>query len=173
MSEQKLSALGKAMAKQMARSWEAPQFQLYASVSCESMIAYRATLGFKPSCTTILAKAVSDTLRDFPLLNAAWSDGTKLELNESVNLGIAVDTARGLLVPVIRDAQTLDLSGLHDAVQSIKAKGGVFRLEDLTGGAFVPEKTMNLGLCMDHRVVDGATGAKFLTALTERLEHLQ
>jgi len=214
MSEQKLTSLGKAMAKQMARSWEAPQFQLYTTVRCGGLIARRESLDYRPSYTTLLAKLTADVLKDFPLLNASWADGTKVELNESVNMGIAVDTPRGLLVPVIPDAQAKTLEEIHQEMQAIKGKKGMFSLADLTGGTFVIsnlgifnvtmfsaivnapnaailsvgkmmdtpvwrdgafacEKTMNLGLCLDHRIVDGATGAKFLTALVERLENPQ
>lgn len=215
MSEIKLKPLGKAMAKQMARSWEAPQFQLFTSVRCGSMIAYRASLPAKPSYTTLIAKAVTETLAEYPALNSAWDDGTKIIQHESVNMGIAVDTARGLMVPVIPEAQQMSLEEMDRYMRTFKEKSatGVFSLEELSGGtfvisnlgmfnvtffsaivnapnaailsvgkmtdtpvwngtAFVPEKTMELGLSLDHRVVDGATGARFLTALVERLEHL-
>ncbi len=215
MSEIKLKPLGKAMAKQMVRSWEAPQFQLFTTVHCASMMAYRTSLSFRPSYTTILAKAVTETLEMYPELNSAWDDGTKIIRNEAVNMGIAVDTTRGLMVPVIPMAQDLSLEEMDRHMQTFKEKSatGMFSPEELSGGtfvisnlgmfnvtffsaivnapnaailsvgkmvdtpiwngsAFVPEKTMELGLSMDHRVVDGATGARFLTALVERLEHM-
>lgn len=215
MSEIKLKALGKSMAKQMARSWEAPQFQLFTTVRCSSMIAYRAAQPFKPSYTALLTKAVTETLAEYPTLNSSWDDGTKIIRHETVNMGIAVDTARGLLVPVIPNALALSLEELDHHMRVFKEKSatGLFSAEELSGGtfvisnlgmfnitfftaivnapntailsvgkmtdtpvwngsAFVPEKTMELGLNLDHRVVDGATGARFLTALVDRLEHM-
>ena len=215
MSEIKLKPLGKAMAKQMVRSWEAPQFQLFTTLHCSAMIAYRASLNFKTSYTTILAKVVAETLKEFPIINSSWDDGTKIIQHEAINMGIAVDTARGLMVPVIPDADQKSLKEVHGYIQTFKEKSatGIFSMEEISGstftisnlgmfnvtsfsalvnvpnaailsvgkmvdvpvwkdGVFVPEKAMELGLSLDHRVVDGATGARFLTALVDRLEHL-
>lgn len=215
MSEIKLKPLGKAMAKQMARSWEAPQFQLFTTLHCGAMMAYRASLPVKTSYTTILAKAVTETLKEFPVVNSSWDDGTKIIQHESVNMGIAVDTKRGLVVPVIPDADQKSIEELNAYMLNFKEKSatGAFSMEEISGGtfiisnlgmfnvtsfsaivnapnaailsvgkmvdvpvwngeAFVPDKAMELGLSLDHRVVDGATGARFLTALTNRLEHL-
>lgn len=179
------------------------------------MAAYRKSLPFKVSYTTILIKAVADTIAEYPVMNASWDDGTVIIQNETINMGVAVDTKRGLLVPVIRDADKLPLEEIHRCMEDIKNRSGKgnFTMNDLSGGTFVVSnlgmfnistftaivnapnsaiisvgkmeevplvkdgeivigKTMTIALNMDHRVIDGATGAKFLTALVERLETL-
>lgn len=215
MIERKLSPLGKSMGKQMVKSWEAPQFTHFTVINCEQMITYRKNLPFKVSYTTILIKAVADTIAEYPIMNSSWDDGTKIIQNENINMGVAVDTKRGLLVPVIRDADKLSLEEISRCMEDIKNKSGEgnFTVNDLSGGTFVVSnlgmfnitsftaivnapnsaiisagkmeevplvkngeivsgKTMTVALNMDHRVIDGATGAKFLTALAERLETL-
>lgn len=215
MIERKLSPLGKSMGKQMVKSWEAPQFTHFTVINCEQMITYRKNLPFKVSYTTILIKAVADTIAEYPIMNSSWDDGTKIIQNENINMGVAVDTKRGLLVPVIRDADKLSLEEISRCMEDIKNKSGKgnFTVNDLSGGTFVVSnlgmfnitsftaivnapnsaiisagkmeevplvkngeivsgKTMTVALNMDHRVIDGATGAKFLTALAERLETL-
>lgn len=215
MTEKKLSPLAKSMGKQMIKSWEAPQFTHFSVVNCEQMAAYRKNLPFKVSYTTILIKAVADTIAEYPVMNASWDDGTVIIQNENINMGVAVDTKRGLLVPVIRDADKLPLEEIHRCMEDIKNRSGKgnFTMNDLSGGTFVVSnlgmfnisaftaivnapnsaiisvgkmeevplikdgeiaigKTMTIALNMDHRVIDGATGAKFLTALVERLETL-
>ena len=215
MPEKKLSPLAKSMGKQMIKSWEAPQFTHFSVVNCEQMAAYRKSLPFKVSYTTILIKAVADTIAEYPVMNASWDDGTVIIQNETINMGVAVDTKRGLLVPVIRDADKLPLEEIHRCMEDIKNRSGKgnFTMNDLSGGTFVVSnlgmfnistftaivnapnsaiisvgkmeevplvkdgeivigKTMTIALNMDHRVIDGATGAKFLTALVERLETL-
>lgn len=213
--EKKLSPLGKSMGRQMAKSWEAPQFSLFSVVNCKNLIRYRNSLPVKMSYTTILAKTLADTLAEYPLLNSSWDDGTKLIEHEEVNMGIAVDTKRGLLVPVIKEAEQKSLEEIHEAMNGIKEKSkkGNFNMEELSGGTFILSnlgmlnisaftaivnapnaailsvgkmkdepvieqgelsvgKTMTLCLNMDHRVVDGAAGAKFLTELVRRLEEI-
>ena len=215
MTEKKLSPLAKSMGKQMIKSWEAPQFTHFSVVNCEQMAAYRKSLPFQVSYTTILIKAVADTIAEYPVMNASWDDGTVIIQNETINMGVAVDTKRGLLVPVIRDADKLPLEEIHRCMEDIKNRSGKgnFTMNDLSGGTFVVSnlgmfnistftaivnapnsaiisvgkmeevplvkdgeivigKTMTIALNMDHRVIDGATGAKFLTALVERLETL-
>ncbi|MDD3745994.1 MAG: 2-oxo acid dehydrogenase subunit E2 [Anaerostipes sp.] len=215
MSEKKLSPLGKSMGKQMIKSWEAPQYTHCAIVNCENMMTYRKNLPKKMSYTTILIKAVADTIAEYPIMNASWDDGTKIIMNDHINMGVAVDTKRGLLVPVINDVDDISLDQVHERMEVIKGKSekGNFGMEDLKGGTFIVSNlgmynihqfsaivnapngaiisvgkmeevpivkngeivighTMVISLNMDHRVIDGATGAKFLTALVERLETL-
>lgn len=213
-TEKKLSGMKKAMARQMAKSWEAPQFHLDTAVDCAALIAYRKSLPFKTSYTTILVKVIAEVLANYPDLNSSWNETNIIE-HSAVNMGIAVDTKRGLVVPVIPDAGSKSLEELHAAMESIKEKGktGMFRMEDLADGTFVISnlgmynvtsftavvnapnaailsvgkmadvpmvrngqlvagKQMYIGLSGDHRVTDGATGAKFLTELAQRLETL-
>jgi len=86
------------------------------------MIAFRESLPFKTSYTSILIKAVTEIIAEFPILNSSWDDGTKIVQHESVNMGIAVDTQRGLLVPVIRDAGKMGIEEIHAAMQDIKGE---------------------------------------------------
>jgi len=216
MSDQnkKLTPLGKAMAKQMIKSWEAPQFQLETEIDCKRIIEYRESVGFKPSFTTILVKAAADTLLKFPVLNSSWDDDCII-VHDKVNMGIAVDTQRGLLVPVIRDAGEKSIREIHEAMEAIKIKSqrGNFTMEEMKDATFtvsnlgkfnitsfkaivnapeaailavskmtdvpvvrsgniVPARIMRISLSVDHRVADGATGARFLTELAIALENL-
>ena len=64
-------------------------------IDCEPMIAYRKSLGFKPSYTTILAKAVADTLADFPVIRSSWAED-HLVIHEDIHIGIGNGHAHGL-----------------------------------------------------------------------------
>lgn len=82
-------------------------------------------------------KAVCESLKDFPAVNARI-DGTDLIYNDFVNMGIAVGGPKGLVVPVVKDA---DLMGIHQIEGSIrnfagKAKNNKLTMDDLTGGTF-------------------------------------
>ncbi|MGG5328959.1 2-oxo acid dehydrogenase subunit E2 [Enterococcus sp. AZ163] len=211
----KLTGLKKAMAKQMIRSWtDVPQFQLSTTVRCDQLIAYRKDLATKVSFTAIIAKAVAIALSEFPEINQRFVEGL-VESVAAVNVGIASDTKRGLLVPVINQVDTKSLAAIQNDLNQIKeqSKTGKFSMEELTGGTFTISNlgmfnietfssivnTPELGilaigkiakkpyvdendqlivasvlqpvLTLDHRVADGATGARFLTRLAEILEN--
>ena len=157
MSEQikKLSPLKKAMGKQMTKSLEAPQFQLEAEVDCTKLIKYRSGLSFRPTYTTILTKLVADTLVNYPDLNSSWSEDG-LILHEDVNIGIAIDTNRGLLVPVIKSVANRSLHEIHEAMEEIKAKreSGKFSLDELSGGTFTISNLGSFNITSFHAVVN-------------------
>ncbi|MCQ1957977.1 2-oxo acid dehydrogenase subunit E2 [Arthrobacter sp. zg-Y826] len=93
--------------------------------------------GLKLSPLTLAAKAVCLGLRRFPSLNSRWDESTREIVRYNyVNLGIAAATPRGLMVPNIKDAQTLSLHGLAAAVTSLAqtAREGRTQPADLAGG---------------------------------------
>ena len=100
--------------------------------------------GFAPSYYDLFLKIVAMSLREFPYVNARLVDDA-IEYLDSINIGLAVDTAEGLLVPVIRgaDKKTLGQFGaeLRDMVD--RARRGKSLPDDLTGGTFT---ITNLGM---------------------------
>jgi pyruvate dehydrogenase E2 component (dihydrolipoamide acetyltransferase) len=95
--------------------------------------------GFTPGYNDLLAKIVARALSEFPYMNARLSeDGQSIETLAEINLGMAVDTERGLVVPVIRGADQLDLQGFglrfRQLVEEIQT--GKIAPENLTGGTF-------------------------------------
>ena len=82
-------------------------------------------------------KAAIEALKAFPKVNASL-DGTDIVYHEYFDIGVAVSTDRGLLVPVIRDAQNLSLAGIESAIADFgqRAKSGEIGMEELTGGTF-------------------------------------
>jgi pyruvate dehydrogenase E2 component (dihydrolipoamide acetyltransferase) len=102
--------------------------------------------GFAPGYNDLLGLIVARALREFPYMNARLgADGTVIERLPHVNLGMAVDTDRGLLVPVIRDA---DQKGLRDFGTEFRAlmeraRAGKSLPDDLAGGTFT---ITNLGM---------------------------
>ncbi|MBX8935677.1 2-oxo acid dehydrogenase subunit E2 [Enterococcus gilvus] len=211
----KLSGIKKAMAKQMIRSWtDVPQFQLSTTICCDELIQYRKELTTKVSYTAIIAKAVAMTLQAYPAVNQQYDGELVKELDE-VSIGIASDTKRGLLVPVISKVPEKKLATIQSDLEKIKeqSKTGKFSMEELAGGTFtisnlgmfnveqfssivnapqigilaigkitktaivndedqiVAASVMKPVLTLDHRVADGALGARFMTYLCDLLEH--
>lgn len=151
-------------------------------------------------------KAIAHALKLHPMLNAQLDmEEEEIVYKEYVNLGIAVDTDRGLVVPVIRNVDQLGIPQIAQALQvaADKARANQFSLDDLRGGSFTisnlgavggiystpiinwPELAvllvgrsrkmplvidgeikvrlmMPLSLSYDHRLIDGATAARFL-----------
>ncbi len=100
--------------------------------------------GFSPAYNDLLAKIVASALRKFPYMNARLA-GDAIEHLAQVNIGIAVDTERGLMVPVIRDADRKSLRVFGSEFRQLveRARNGRSLPEDLSGGTFT---ITNLGV---------------------------
>lgn len=101
----------------------------------------RAYDGVRVTPLLLVAKAVTLALRRHPELNSSWrdtADGAEIVQHEGVHLGIAAATDRGLLVPVVRDAERLDGPGLAGAIGEVVAlaRSGKAQPADLSGGTF-------------------------------------
>ena len=100
---------------------------------------YQAAYGVNPTYLAFVAKASVETLRDYPYVNAEMRGGSIVTRN-FVNLGIAVELAegKGLIVPVIRNAEGLNLLGLARGIAEIAAKARNKQLvpDDVQGGTF-------------------------------------
>ena len=92
-----------------------------------------ARLGFM----SFFVKAAIEALRRFPLVNASV-DGSDIVYHEYYDIGVAVSTDRGLIVPVLRDADALSFGEIEKAVVGYanRAREGSLTLEELTGGTF-------------------------------------
>lgn len=172
-------------------------------------------VGAKLTVTAVLVKVVAAALKVFPKFNCSI-DSEKAEIlyKEFYNIGIAVDTERGLMVPVIRGADQKNMVEIAEDLGGIatKAREGRISLDDLSGGTFTitnlggiggsfftpivnapevailgvgkaimdpcigknelcaPRLRMPLSLSYDHRIIDGADGARFLRWIVEAIE---
>ena len=172
---------------------------------------------FKLSPLVFIIKAVEKALKIHPKFNSSLSnDGQELIMKEYYNIGVAVDTPNGLLVPVIKD---VDKKGFKEiaielAQLSQKAREGKLTSSDMSGGCFTisslggiggtyftpiinspevailgvskssikpifngkkfkPRLMLPLSLSYDHKVIDGADGARFTTTLSQILSDLR
>ena len=135
----------------------APQFALTTSVDMTRVLELReailarieAEIGARPSVTSILVKIVADALKQYPRANASFSDG-RIKLHNQINIGVAVGTEDGLVVPVIHDADQLSLAEITRQLKSLQEKASRMRFgpNDLSGGTFT---ISNLGMFgIDH-----------------------
>jgi pyruvate dehydrogenase E2 component (dihydrolipoamide acetyltransferase) len=181
--------------------------------------AFEAREGVKLSFLPFFALAVVESLKAHPKLNAVIDTASgQVTYHADEHLGIAVDTERGLMVPVIRKAGDLNIAGLARKIADLAARtrAGQVSPDDLAGGTFTLTNTgsrgalfdtpiinqpqvgilgtgtvvkraivvedpalgevitvrsmVYLALTYDHRLVDGADAARFLTTLKARLE---
>jgi pyruvate dehydrogenase E2 component (dihydrolipoamide acetyltransferase) len=180
---------------------------------------FEAREGVKLSFLPFFCKAAVEALKQFPQVNASinMSENT-VTYHDSENLGIAVETDRGLLAPVIRDAGELNISGLARRIADVAERTRTNKVspDELSGGTFTVTNTgsrgalfdtpiinqpqvailgtgavvkrpivvsdttgqdviairsmVYLALSYDHRLVDGADAAKFLSTMKARLE---
>lgn len=94
---------------------------------------YGVNLGFNG----FFVKAAIEALKAFPAVNA-WIDGNEVEYHNYYNIGIAVSTERGLMVPNVKDADQYSVAGIETAIRDLALKGrdGKIMPDDLSGGTF-------------------------------------
>ncbi len=152
-----LSMLRKAVAAKMTRSRsEIPEATVWVDVDAtdlwnvrRSMAADDALQGPVPSFTAMIARYVVSALERYPVLAARLSpDGTALEFLDGIHLGVAADTERGLLVPVVRHAEGMSIGELDEAIRAVTdaARSGAATPEQLTGSTFTLNNYGSLGV---------------------------
>jgi pyruvate dehydrogenase E2 component (dihydrolipoamide acetyltransferase) len=220
---EKMSRIRKVIAEQMHRSWTTcPRVTNFDDADVTELEKIRQTSkddyakrGVKLTSLPFVIKAVATALKDHPAVNASVDlESEQITYKEYVNIGIAVDTERGLVVPSLRNADHLSIADIARGLSAItdKVRDGSFSMADLQGSTFTvsnlgavggtystpiintPEVAilligrsrklpvvmeddsvkvrlmMPLSLAYDHRLVDGATAARFLNDVIEYLE---
>jgi len=148
-----VSGMRRIIAERMAASAHTTaRVTLVSEVDATALVQVRTRLkdsvseewGFAPGYTDLLALCVARALREYPYMNARLN-GEAIEQLAHVNLGMAVDAERGLLVPVIRDADRLGLRELGTRFRDLvnRAREGKSLPDELTGGTFT---ITNLGM---------------------------
>ena len=137
------------MAERTLASWTTtPHFSVQREVNAGRLLSWqrsaRERTGARVTVTDLLVRSVAHALRAHPALNRSWSDG-ELTTRPSIGVGLAVALDDGLVVPVIHDADTLDLADLAARRQDLVARAREGRLEpaDVQGGTFT---LSNLGM---------------------------
>ncbi len=183
----------------------------------QNAIEAKKDTGMKITPLVFIMKAVAKALEAFPAFNSSLSeDGESLILKKYVNVGIAVDTPNGLVVPVFKDVNKKGIYELSEELMAVskKARAGKLTAADMQGGCFTisslggiggtaftpivnapevgilgvsksemkpvwngnefePRLQLPLSLSYDHRVIDGAEGARFITYLNACLSDIR
>lgn len=144
-----LSRVRRLGAERTTRSFrDVPHFYLTRDLRADRLVQLAERLKQRmqpaPTMTALLALAVSRTLRNHERLNGRYVDGA-LEINDQVNLGMAVSTDAGLVVPVLKGADSLSLKEITAAVRDLasRAREGRLAPDELSGGTFT---ISNLGM---------------------------
>ena len=128
----------KIMAERMSKSArEAPHIILTLEVDMSAAEKRRGTVSY----TALIAQCVAQVLKQHPFLNATLRD-QEIVLNPSVNLGIAVDTPDGLIVPVVKNADQKSLTALDTEINDLaqRARAGKLTLPDIESGTFTIDR---------------------------------
>ncbi|MCD5347138.1 dihydrolipoamide acetyltransferase family protein [Agromyces sp. S2-1-8] len=194
-----LDRVARAAASHFSRSRrEIPEATVWMDVDATALVEARRHLneatGERFGTTALVARFVVAALRRHPRLNSSYdAERGELVLHGAVNLGLAAQTPRGLMVPVVHDAERMTLRELRDAigVQTEAATTGAFAPNALTGGTFTlnnygtlgvdgsaaiinhPEAAMlGIGRLVERPwVVDGALAVRTVTELTLSFDH--
>lgn len=221
VERQPLSNVRRATAEHMARAWTVPHVTQFDKADVTALEELRKRLGKraeqrggKLTVTAIALKVAATALQKFPAFNCSIDLATnELVFKKYYNIGIAVETERGLLVPVIKNVDKKSVFDLAAELAQVseKARGKKTTLEEMQGGTFTitnlggiggtgftpiinvpevailgiarsqteprwidngwqPRLMLPLSLSYDHRVIDGADGARFLRWIAEVLE---
>ncbi|MBL7686150.1 MAG: 2-oxo acid dehydrogenase subunit E2 [Deltaproteobacteria bacterium] len=222
IERQAMSTVRKTTAEKMSQSWQeiphVTQCDLADITDLEKLrIRYAAhfkSSGGHLSWTVLLLKTLASALKVFPQMNASLDlDRHEIIMKQYIHLGIAVDTSRGLLVPVLKNVDQKNILEISSELQALtqKARDKKLSLEEMQGatftltnlgniggsfftpiihwpevailgvgrarveavqidGAWQPRQMLPLSLSYDHRVIDGADGARFLQWIKEALQ---
>jgi 2-oxoglutarate dehydrogenase E2 component (dihydrolipoamide succinyltransferase) len=116
--------------------------------------------GVKLGFMSFFVKASIEALKKFPVLNASV-DGNDIVYHEYYDMGVAVSTERGLIVPIVRDADTKSFAAIEKEIADYarKARDGTIAIEDLTGGTFTITNGGVFGSLMSTPIVNAPQSA--------------
>ena len=147
-SEITLSSVEKRTGERLHASWrDTPMVTLTTDADADAIAALRESTPGAPSPTIVVAHLAVGLITRHSRLNARLSDA-QLHLSESVNLGFAVETERGLVVPVVPDATSLTLEQLAARLAELatKARDGSLELNDVSNGTFTVSGLGHVGV---------------------------
>ena len=168
-----LSAVRRMIAANMARSaseipaaWSITEVDVSGLVRRREAVkdAFRQREGVNITYLAFVVKAVAQSLKENPLLNSSW-DGDAVLLKKRVNIGIAVAAPDGLVVPVIRDADTLSVAGIAMRVADLtaRARQGRLSVDDMQCGTFTLNNTGALGSVASQPIINHLQAAILTT----------
>ncbi len=177
---ERLSKIRKTIANQMHKSWSTvPRVTNFDDADVTDLEAFRASSkddyasqGIKLTTMPFLIKAVATALRHNPTMNAVIDmEQDQIIYRDYVNLGIAVDTDRGLIVPNIRHADALSIPGIAKALADLAARvrGGDFGVNELRGGTFTISNLGAIGGTYSTPIVNIPEVAILLVGRTRKL----
>jgi pyruvate dehydrogenase E2 component (dihydrolipoamide acetyltransferase) len=126
---------------------------------------FKAREGVSLSPLPFCIQAVIAAIRTYPNANSALDQDMRLHVYQDVNMGIAVDTPKGLFVPVIRNADQLNLAGLARAVADVakRTREGKVNPNELSGSTFTVTNTGSVGTVWDTPIINQPNAAIFAT----------
>jgi 2-oxoisovalerate dehydrogenase E2 component (dihydrolipoyl transacylase) len=159
-----LTQVRKAIAEHMVRSRQtSPHAYVMVEVDMSAVsrirdrekVAFEARHGVKLTFLPFVARAVVEALQRHPTLNASWSDAG-IVVKKAINLGIAVALEDNLIVPVVRDADRLSISGLATTMADLgaRARSNHLKLDEIQGGTFTLNNTGALGAVMTQAIIN-------------------
>ncbi len=140
-----------------------------ATLRAQAKAAFAARHGARLTFLPFFVQAAVEALRTYPKINGLL-DGTQIVYPATENLGIAVDTARGLVVPVLHDAGTLGLVGIARGIDDLASRTRDNKIgpDDLTGATFTVTNTGWAGALIDTPIVPSGTSAILATGAVVR-----
>ena len=173
-----MTQMRKGIAAQMTRALQAPHAYVQMEIDATRLVAFRekakkvyqAKEGISLSYVPFVVKASAEALKRNPTFNAHWTDDGLLA-KRRVNIGVAVAVDEGLIVPVIRDADTLSIHGLNLAITDVanRARANKLRVDDFGGGTFTVDNTGYLGTNLVMPILNvPEVGIVTMEAITKR-----
>ena len=125
---------------------------------------FRSREGINITYLPFVVKAVAESLKENPLLNSTWG-GDSIVLKKHINIGVAVSAPSGLVVPVIREADTSSIAGLANKIDELttRAREGRLELGDVQGGTFTVNNTGSLGSVASKPIINHPQAAIMTT----------
>ncbi|MEY8560311.1 dihydrolipoamide acetyltransferase family protein [Jeotgalicoccus halotolerans] len=160
----KVSGVRKEIAKRMVQSkTEIPHAWLMMEVDATNLVnlrnkhkaRFKEQEGYNLTFFSFFVKAVSEVLKDYPILNSSW-DGDTITVHDDINLSIAVANEDKLFVPVIKNADERSLTGIAKSISTLahKARSNQLTGDDMSGGTFTVNNTGAFGSIQSMGIIN-------------------
>lgn len=160
----KVSGVRKEIARRMVQSsTEVPHAWLMMEVDATNMVnlrnkhkaRFKEQEGYNLTFFSFFVKAVSEVLKDYPILNSSW-DGDTITVHDDINLSIAVANEDKLFVPVIKNADERSLTGIAKSISTLanKARSNKLTGDDMAGGTFTVNNTGAFGSVQSMGIIN-------------------